>query len=171
MVFFLIGFMGSGKTHWGKAWAKASDLNFVDLDEEIEKLEGRTINDIFETNGETYFRDLETKTLKNIILQNGAIISCGGGTPCYNDNLQWMNENGTTVYLKATPALLAERLLNEKDRRPLIKDIQNDQLPRFIEQKLRGRELFFNKAKIIVDARETNINTFLTISNPSTFSN
>lgn len=100
---FIIGFMGSGKTYWGKKWARQSGLAFFDLDEEIEKQEGKTIAAIFEEDGEDYFRKIEATALRAFTNNKNCLISCGGGTACFNNNMQWMNEHGATLYLFATP--------------------------------------------------------------------
>jgi shikimate kinase len=148
MKIFLIGFMGSGKTHWGKLWAVKSGMQFVDLDEVIEQQEKKTITEIFEQNGEAYFRDAETETLKTFSRRSNCIIACGGGTPCFNNNMKWMNENGTTVYLSATPNDILKRVITEQDKRPLIKDFSPGELTSFIELKLKEREPFYMQAKI-----------------------
>jgi shikimate kinase len=85
---------GSGKSTWGKKLAKALQYNFVDLDKLIELNEQLSIEDIFRQKGEEYFRDLEHKYLLKTIVMNNVVISCGGGTPCYNDNMNLINENG-----------------------------------------------------------------------------
>jgi shikimate kinase len=148
MKIFLIGFMGSGKTHWGKLWAVKSGMQFVDLDDIIEQQEKKTITEIFEQNGEAYFRQLETDTLKTFSKRANCIIACGGGTPCFNDNMQWMNANGTTVYLSATPDDILKRVINEQAKRPLVKDFSPEELKDFIENKLKEREAFYSQAKI-----------------------
>ena len=148
MKIFLIGFMGSGKTHWGKLWSVKSGMQFFDLDEIIEQQEKRSVAEIFEQRGETYFRQAETATLKTFSKRANCIIACGGGTPCFNNNMQWMNENGTTVYLSATANDIFKRVITEQDKRPLIKNFSKDELIRFIETKLKERDFFYSQAKI-----------------------
>ena len=149
--FFLIGFMGSGKTYWGKKWADISGLNFVDLDEIVEKEQEKTIAGIFAEDGEQHFRNLETDALKKFSGKENVIVACGGGTPCFNDNLSWMNENGTSVYLQSSPENILKRLVSEKQKRPLIKHLQQDELFFYITEKIKERELFYNQAKIILN--------------------
>src|SRR5438874_11559271 len=120
MQIFLVGFMGSGKTHWGKIWAEKYKFSFADLDEVIETAEKKPILKIFEEKGEEHFREIESATLRTLANDKKRIIACGGGTPCFHQNIQWMNENGITVYLKATPQQLAQRLINEKQKRPIL---------------------------------------------------
>jgi shikimate kinase len=153
---FLIGFMGSGKTYWGKIWAKKNGLDFYDLDEVIEKEECKTIAAIFETAGEAYFRKIETIALHSFAKIENCIIACGGGAACFNDNLQWMNEHGTTVYLSAKPPYILASVKEEKDKRPLINKLNEAELLFFIEQKLKEREPFYKQAKIILPVTELN---------------
>ena len=144
--FFLIGFMGSGKSHWGKIWAEKNGLDFFDLDELIEEREKKSIADIFATDGEDYFRQKEAMVLKSLAGTGNCIIACGGGAPCYHDNMKWMNEHGTTVYLESTVQEIFERVLPEQDKRPLIRKLGITELISFIEHKLKEREPFYSKA-------------------------
>ena len=160
MLIFLTGFMGSGKTHWGSIWAAANGFTFVDLDQAIEKAEGIAVAEIFEKNGEDYFRLLETKMLRRFANKQNTIIACGGGTPCFHDNIQWMNEHGTTVYISSTTNRILERVLEEQDKRPLLKKMNQAELLFFIEQKLKEREPFYTQAKIILDAEKITNDTF-----------
>jgi shikimate kinase len=153
--FFVIGFMGCGKSYWGKKWAEAYNLSFYETDELIEAAEGKTITEIFETYGETYFRKKEREILELVTPKNHCIISVGGGTPCFFNNMQLMNNSGTTIYLKASPGLLAQRLLTEKAKRPLIQNITDAALESFIAEKLAAREPFYNQAAIVLDAAAT----------------
>lgn len=149
---FLLGFMGTGKSHWGKEWAERFDMSFIDLDELIEKEEQKTVLDIFEKEGEEYFRKKEAATLREKCLLNNCIISCGGGTPCFYDNMRWMNENGHTIYLSASPTYLLKNVMEEKERRPLVKNINEAELLFFIEQKLKERNPFYNQARFTLNA-------------------
>lgn len=117
----LIGFMGSGKTSFGKWLMKNRGMNFVDTDEYIEKLEGRTINEIFRDSGETYFRELETETVKKLIAckYDNTVFSVGGGLPVKEVNGRLLHELGTVVYLKAGVDTLCKRLSGDK-KRPLL---------------------------------------------------
>jgi shikimate kinase len=155
---FLIGFMGSGKTHWGKIWAQKDGLDFYDLDEMIENKEGRSIASIFENEGEGYFRKIETEVLHSFSDKDNCIISCGGGTACCNGNMDWMNEHGTTVYLAASPSYILSRVKEEKDKRPLINKLNEAELLFFIEQKLKEREPFYKQAKVVLPVADINEN-------------
>ena len=149
--FFLIGFMGSGKNYWGKLWAEKTDLNFYDLDKIVEEEQQNTIAKIFAEKGEDHFRELETIALRKFENENNVIIACGGGTPCFNDNITWMNENGTCIYLQSSPDNILKRLVSEKEKRPLIKNLKDDELLFYITEKIKERELFYNQAKIILN--------------------
>ena len=151
MTFFLIGFMGSGKTHWGKIWASLYGFTFIDLDEVIEKKEGKSIADIFDIKGEPYFREVEAAALRSFDDLENTIIACGGGTPCFYQNMEWMNERGNTIYLYSTVQEILRRVLSEQDKRPLIKKMNEGELLFFIEQKLKEREPFYNQSNIILD--------------------
>jgi len=160
MLFFLNGFMGSGKSHWGRIWATEFKLGFIDLDEMIAISEGRPVVDIFETKGETYFRTLEAKKLRETAELKNTIIACGGGTPCFHNNMSWMNEHGITVYIDATPSEILRRLAKGQAQRPLIKKLNHAELLFFIEQKLKERLPFYNQANIILPGAEITDHTF-----------
>ncbi|HEV8079681.1 MAG TPA: shikimate kinase [Chitinophagaceae bacterium] len=148
---FLIGFMGSGKTYWGKLWAEKSGLEFYDIDDMVEKENGKSVGEIFAQDGEEYFRSLETNVLRTFAGKNNMIVACGGGTPCYNDNVSWMNENGTSVYLKSSPQNIFKRLTAETETRPLIKKLKGEELLFYITEKIRERDFFYHQAKVILD--------------------
>ncbi len=157
--------MGSGKTHWGKLWAQQNGLDFFDLDEIIEAQQQKTIDAIFEQNGEESFREIESNALKTFSEKDNCIIACGGGTPCFHDNMQWMNENGTTVYLKASTGQVLERVKDEKYKRPLLKKLDDDEVLLFISQKIIERAPFYSQAKIILLVEELNTASFEKIIN------
>jgi shikimate kinase len=154
MIIFLIGFMGSGKTHWGKLWAAKANINSIDLDAEIEKAVGKTVAQIFEEDGEDFFRQKETQVLQNVKLSQPAVVACGGGTPCFNNNLAWMNEHGKTIYLKTSVSTILQRVLLEQEKRPLLKKMNTAELQFFIEQKLKEREVFYNGASVCLEENE-----------------
>lgn len=145
MLYFLNGFMGSGKSHWGRHWAKAFDLEFYDLDAVIEAQEGKPIREIFERQGEPAFRNIEREALGTLLEKNHAIIACGGGTPCFHDNVKRMNRAGITIWLKTPLDALVERLLPELGHRPVIAHTNAETLPGFIMGKLAEREPFYHR--------------------------
>ena len=157
---FLIGFMGSGKTYWGNLWTEKSGLSFYDIDEMVERNEGKSIAKIFAEDGEDYFRKLESFELRNLLSKNNFIAATGGGTPCFNDNITWMNENGTSVYLQSSPENIFKRLVSEKEKRPLIKNLDDEELLFYITEKIKEREFFYQQAKIILHVDELPTNYF-----------
>jgi shikimate kinase len=152
--------MGSGKTYWGKLWAEKHEIPFYDLDEEIEKTEKRSVLDIFEKSGEKYFRFQESIALRSMSAHDHCIIACGGGAACFDENIEWMNENGLTVYLHASPQELLENIMKEKEKRPLVKHVNEAELLFFIQKKLEERIPFYEKAKIRLRAEDLNENSF-----------
>ena len=148
---FLIGFMGSGKTHWGKIWSSQTGIPFYDLDGEIEKRENLSVSEIFETKGETYFRELEDKALKLYTSMDNFIVSCGGGTPCSDNNIALIKNSGKSIYLKCQNNILFQRLLLEQEKRPLIKNFSHEELQDFIDSKVEEREKFYLQADIVLD--------------------
>ncbi len=156
MNIFLIGFMGSGKSHWGRIWAQQMGMVFYDLDEVVETKKGKTIAAIFEKEGEPFFRELETEALHDFAGKDNCIVACGGGATCFNENMQWMNAHGITIYLSATPQYIFNHVIDEKAKRPLIKKLNEAELLFFIEQKLKERESFYTQAKIILPVEELN---------------
>lgn len=154
MIVFLTGFMGSGKTHWGRLWAEAGGYHFIDLDEKIAEDAGESVVDIFEKKGEAFFREIEARVLRQLDLQPGTIVACGGGAPCFHDNMNWMNARGITLYLRARPEFLWERIRDEREVRPLLKNINENELLYFIERKLAERAPFYNQAQMILNADE-----------------
>lgn len=148
--------MGSGKSHWGKIWADKLNLQFIDLDEHIEKQSGHTIMEIFDKQGEIAFRHLEKKILENLITGKHVVIACGGGTPCYFENMQWMNIHGKTIYLKATAEQIFSRISTELHKRPLLRNLNDNELKTFIEDKLEERESFYMQATLSIPVDELN---------------
>ena len=157
-IVYIIGFMGSGKSTTGRRLASILNWHFADIDRHIEKYSGKTISEIFSQDGEIYFRNLESEVLKSLKSQTNTVISTGGGTPCFGDNMDYMLETGLTIYLKLTPLQLKSRLADSKGERPLIKDLTNDGLLHFIEEKLGSREKWYNRAEITVEGFDPDIN-------------
>jgi len=147
----LIGYMGAGKTTIGKVLAREMGLDFYDLDWYIEDRFHKKIPEIFAESGEEGFREIERKMLHEAAEFENVIISCGGGTPCFFDNIDYMNEQGETVYLNATPSVLKEHLLMGKSQRPLIQGKTPDELEQYIHESLQTRLPFYTKAKHTID--------------------
>lgn len=154
----LVGYMGSGKSTNGKILAKELDFFFYDLDNYIEEKQQKSIKKIFETVGEIYFRKIEHQYLNDLLnLNENAVISLGGGTPCYaNNHLHFEKDNVFSYYLKASIKTLSKRLENETEERPVLNQTEDD-LETFIAKHLFDRSFFYNKAKhkINVDDKST----------------
>ena len=160
-IIYIIGFMGSGKTTAGKKLASLLGWSFIDLDKRIEEYTGKTIPEIFSQNGEDYFRIIETQLLRNLKSCTKTVISTGGGTPCYIDNMDFMIETGLTIYLKLTPAELKSRLSQSKGERPLINDLDQKELTFFIKEKLAVREKWYERSDITINGIDLEINLLL----------
>ena len=143
--------MGAGKTTVGKALSKAMGLQFYDLDWYIESRMRKTVAQIFAERGEEGFRQIERNMLHEVAEFEDVILSCGGGTPCFFDNMDYMNGQGETIYLKADPEVLYKHLLMGKIERPLLKNKTPEQLIDFIKEQLEKREPFYTKAKHVLD--------------------
>ncbi len=141
----LIGFMGSGKTTMGKNLADKLNYQFLDTDKEIENLVGMPISKIFETKGEKYFRSLERQFIEKLDVTN-TVIATGGGLPCFNNNIDYLNKKGVTVYLKYSAEELYERLKSETEQRPILKNKSSEELFLFIQDLLNKREACYKKA-------------------------
>lgn len=155
MRIYLIGFMGCGKSTGGKKLSARMNLPLFDIDKIIEASYGLTVSELFAAKGEEHFRKIERDSLHDTLIQRSAIISCGGGTPCYYDNMGWMKENGVTVYLKCSPGFLFSRLHLKKAKRPLIANMDDAELQTYILDKLQQREVYYNKADIIFSPEDT----------------
>ena len=154
MKIFLLGYMASGKSYIGKRLAERIDQKFIDFDAEIEKREKSTISEIFATRGEIYFRKLERNVLEEMIgLDADAVVSLGGGTPCYGDNMELIKKmnNGTSFYLKLEVGTLTGRLELEKDHRPMISHLENkEDLEEFIRKHLFERGFYYNQSDHVI---------------------
>ena len=147
----IIGYMGSGKTTVGHALSQELGLPFYELDWYIETRMHRTVKQIFDEKGEEGFRKIEHNLLHEVAEFEDVIISCGGGTPCFFDNIDYINRQGETVYLKCTTDVLYKHLKMGKTVRPLLLNKTPDEVKTFIEAQPKQREPFYAKAKHIVD--------------------
>lgn len=155
---FLIGYMGSGKSTLASKLASRLDLPSFDLDQIIEEETGETISDLFKSHGEEQFRKLESETLKSFVAKNDRfVLATGGGTPCYYDSMDFMNDSGLTVYLNMPPKALLSRLTHNQNTRPLIAGKDRDELLRFIEEQMRKREPYYLRSKLIADGLNLNL--------------
>lgn len=154
--FFLIGFMGSGKSHWGKIWAERHHYNFIDLDDALEQEEQSSVTDIFEKKGEDYFRQKEAIMLRSLDKHENIIVACGGGTACFFDNISWMKNHGTIVFLEAPPTTILRNILTQESKRPLVKNLNEAELLFFIEQKLKERSEYYSQAHLTLHVETLN---------------
>lgn len=145
---YLIGYMGAGKTTLGKRMANVMNLGFIDLDKFIEGKYHMTVPEIFAEHGESGFRTIEQTVLRQVSDIENVVISTGGGAPCFNDNMQLMNDTGLTIYIKASPDELASRLRASKTIRPIVASKSDEELVPFISEHLSKREEYYNLAKI-----------------------
>jgi shikimate kinase len=158
MRIFLIGFMGSGKTTVGKELALCLGYSFIDMDKCVEEDTGMSVNQIFSELGEQEFRKLEHDMIIRIIKTDNVVVATGGGVPCYYKNMELINQNGISLYLRMTPEALTDRLKHSRSQRPLIRDLPtDDELAGFIKKKLKEREPFYLKSKHVVDGLDPDI--------------
>ena len=130
MKYFIVGYMASGKSTFGKELAKDKGLPFLDLDESVESREGRSISEIFAKEGEDEF-----------------VLATGGGTPCFFDNMDYMNQEGTTVFLNTSSLVIVDRLKRQRSNRPLLAMYSDNELEFFVREHLESRLPFYLKAK------------------------
>ena len=158
MIYF-VGYMGVGKTRIAKKLGDNLGLIVCDTDQEIEKQENTSIKEIFKQKGESYFRKIETDLLKKN--NDKLIISCGGGTAVYNNNMSIINNKGISIYLRASHNYLYEKLKNNNKNRPLISNFKNEDLEKYIKKDLFNRERFYNQAKYTVNVENKSDNEIL----------
>jgi len=143
---FLIGLMGSGKSYWAKKMSKWIKSAGYDLDDLIEMNEEKTIAEIFSEDGEDYFRKTETKLLKWFKEKKKYVLATGGGAPCFNENMQWMKKEGIVIWLDESLDVLVQRLIKEKEHRPLISKLNEQQIASFLQEQLTNRFSFYQQA-------------------------
>lgn len=158
MKVFLIGFMGSGKSHWGRKLSHKLSLPHFDLDEQVTNSEGKSITEIFKQDGEEYFRRKETEVLHILTESHSSfVLACGGGAPCYNNNIEYMNNSGLTVWLHTSVDALFRRLVKEKESRPLLRSLSDDQLRGYIIKKYSDRKIYYEQAKLFIDEEHASL--------------
>lgn len=162
MRIYLIGFMGAGKSHWGPLLAREGGLRFFDLDREIEESQGLTIDQLFTQKGEESFRIVE-KELLQLLAENHSefVMACGGGTPCFLNNIEYMKRSGTVVWINPPAEVLARRLWSERTQRPLLRSVSESDLLGFIQKKLADRRLYYEQATVRVDEEVIDVSNLL----------
>lgn len=144
--------MGSGKSHIAKLLSDRLGIKLIDIDKEISKKNKMTIAEMFQKKGEIFFRRQERALLEEIVAtEDSCILSLGGGTPAYYNNMELINQNSESIFLRTSVKNLTERLLKQKHKRPLIANISDQDLPEFIAKHLFERNIFYNKAKYTVN--------------------
>jgi len=162
MRIFLIGFMGSGKTHWGKLLSQHTGMPYFDLDEVIVAAEKKSIQQIFHDNGEEYFRVKEQEVLEALSEDHSnVIIATGGGTPCFFNNIDFMRQQGKVIWLNTSVDILLQRLLKQKQSRPLIKNISDGELKAFIIKKLQDRKMYYEQAHVMLQEEQITIQSLI----------
>lgn len=162
MRIYLIGFMGVGKTHWGKLLGKKLGIPFFDLDELIENDASKSIAEMFEEKGEEFFRMKEREILHLVSESHQSmVLSCGGGAPCFFNNIDYMNEKGVTVWIDTPFEILLGRLRQGKDKRPLLKSLDDEQLKAYIVKKNSDRRIFYERASVRIDDRNARLEDFI----------
>ena len=152
MIISLVGYMGSGKSHISKVLSQKSDLKLLDLDREIILKNNMTIPEIFQKQGEIYFRRKEKEILEDILLEKeNSILSVGGGTPTFYDNMEKINAKSTSFFLRTSVKTLTDRIMKNKEKRPLLARIPDADLPEFIAKHLFERNQFYQKAHHIIE--------------------
>jgi len=157
MKIFLMGLMGCGKSYYAKLLAEQLKVTSYDVDFLVESNEEKTISEIFEEDGEAYFRKKEAEILRWFAEKKKFIAATGGGTPCFHDNMQWMNQQGITIWINEPIEVLAKRLETEKEHRPLISGLSDDELKSFLKKQFKERMDFYMRATITTSSATSNI--------------
>lgn len=160
MKFFLLGMMGSGKSYWTKYLSRKMKVAGYDLDYLIESHEEKSISEIFAEDGEASFRKTEAKLLRWFGQKKSFVLATGGGTPCFENNMEWMNKEGVTIWIDPAIEVLAERLIPEKSHRPLISGLSDREIAGFLKARLQEREPYYSKASYRLTDNQINEATF-----------
>ena len=161
MKIFLIGYMASGKTRLGNELSARIGYPFIDIDALFEEKYRITILDFFEKYEELNFRKIESELLKETLVHDDAVISTGGGTPCFFDNMEVIKNNGISIYLKMSTPALMKRLTLVRKKRPLLKDQSKANLEKFIHHQIAEREIFYKQADFIIQAENISVDSLL----------
>jgi shikimate kinase len=157
---FMLGMPSSGKSTLGRQLAKELNYDFIDLDKKIEVSEGKKIHEIFNLEGEDYFRKVETDQLKKIEADTGVVVATGGGTPCFNENMKFIKENGISIFLDVKPIKLEERMKNsKKNTRPLF-DLESETLSNTLLRTYEERIDFYKQADLVIEG-DTDTNSIM----------
>ena len=152
MTLFIIGYMASGKTTFGRALARQANLQHIDLDFYIEQRFHTTVREIFAQKGEAEFRRIENAMLREVGEMSDVVISCVGGTPCFGDNMDYMNSRGLTVCLQASEDVIAERILQAGNKRPLMAGKSKEEIVDTLRQHMKERKPFYDRAVVFISS-------------------
>jgi shikimate kinase len=162
---YIIGLPGVGKTTLTKELASRLNMPFVDLDKYIEETQDQPIEDIFKAAGEDMFRNIEAHALRSYSqLNQSFVMACGGGTPCYSKNVEYMNTNGISLYYTQSIDTISKQLTNDSNIRPLLKNIPADDLPVYLNKLLKNREPYYMKANAICNSIDSAIGALNSLS-------
>jgi shikimate kinase len=153
--------MGAGKSKLGKKLAVKLNIPFFDSDSLIEEIEKLSIDQLFKSKGEAYFRMMEKKVIDDFQTKDDFVLSVGGGLPCQGNLMNDLNHLGTTIYLKHSSGILHQRLRNNKLNRPLLLDLSDEEMKAFIENKLAEREAFYMKSKLVLKTEDQSVNEII----------
>jgi shikimate kinase len=161
---YLTGLPGAGKTETGKWLAEKLGWKFIDLDDLIETQAGQSIADIFSGSGEEYFRKLESEILRKTVAMAPCVVSCGGGTPEWHENMDWMNRNGLTVYLNPDIETIAARLAADKKPRPMFSGLKKDAIRKKLNEISDRRMPFYSRSKVVWNKNKPDENFYLSLN-------
>ena len=157
----LVGYMGSGKTLLGKSIAETLGIRLINLDSEIERQTGMSVGQLFEQFGENHFRNLEKEYLSSFDVQESFVLATGGGTPCYNNQMEVLKALGTTIYLQCSNETLFSRLKHERDHRPLIAGLSDEELRESIDVRMKQREAIYQLAQFTISEEDQHAETII----------
>ncbi len=153
--------MGAGKTTLGRKLAETLNIPFFDSDQEIEKESYMKIQDLFEQHGELFFREKEKEFIQSLFQKTNFVLATGGGLPCFNNQMNELNSLGTTVYLNNSVEIIIQRLLNDNQHRPLIKDLTEKELREFISVKMKDREPTYLRSKLVLQESDQQVDALI----------
>jgi Shikimate kinase len=164
MRIYFIGFMGSGKTYWGKQLSEKLNVPFFDLDEKIVEDAGQSINEMFKMHGEEYFRVRERDVLHQLSEKHKTfVMACGGGTPCFYNNIDYLKKSGIVIWLSTSTETLFNRLVKEKEDRPLISDYSDNELKSYIIKKYSSRKIYYRQANFVINEEQLSLDAIMNV--------
>jgi shikimate kinase len=164
MRIYFIGFMGSGKSYWGKQLSEKLKVPFFDLDEKIVEDTGQSIVEMFQMQGEEYFRVREKDVLHRLTQNNKTfVMACGGGTPCFYNNIDFLKKNGIVIWLSTSTETLYNRLIKEKDQRPLINRFSDNELKSYIIKKISSRKIYYRQANFVINEEQLSLEAIMSV--------